>query len=79
MDHLNTPLETTGRYEVTIEKAEKKPEEEKGSKKTSNDTRVPLEHPHARNEQNTCQEPPPLTAASKKIIKDDIRGSTKRT
>ena len=46
---------------------------------TSNDARVSPEHPHARNEQNTRQEPPPLTAASKKLINNDIRGSTKRT
>ena len=68
-----------GRYKVTIEKPEKKPEEEKGSKKEGDNTRVPPEHPHVWNKQNASQDPPPLTAASKKLINNDIRGSTKKT
>ena len=40
-DRLHPPLESMGRYEVALKKPEKKPVEVKGSKKESDDTRVP--------------------------------------
>ena len=55
-----------------------KPEEKKDREKDYN-TGVPPERLGTQNEKDTRQEPPPLTAAAKKLINDDIRGSTKKT
>ena len=77
-------------HKATTEKLTEKPEKKKGDGEKEDDTGAPPEHlrldtgappecPLAQTEKSTHQGPPPLTDVAKKLINNDIRGSTEKT